>query len=846
MRVTLLLLAMLSTTFLLAQEDFLRFYGAPYNGNADKGYRLERLGEDPFVLGTRQNPDNGFDNIGGYSFNPTTGEVVDSFISLRNFDVLMNGSWPTPDGGFIVTYSAFSEGRSDNGITRFDREFNEVWTRSGIAFASTYLNFTFDKDGTIIVLWANIGQLGSSTAAWRLDYETGAFIEQVNLTIGSDDVPYHLTPLPGNQGYLLGGTQSADGSDDRGYLRRVTDDFETVWVRYFDEVDAGRMLSVSGSTLRENGEIWATGFASRGLSSGRGLLRLSSDGTIISTQYLDARASQFEQVDWLEDGFFAERSVDRGSIYSLIDVSEGTATVRATYNSGFPQEERTYVGNGYLPELDRIVSVLETPRPVGDAQMTVVVTDAASTEEQTFRYGKVGDNHIEYANKLLPHPNGEDLLILSSGGRPGGIAPGAQLLTVDPADGSELSVVYPSDVPNSLNKQNAFIRADGLLQVNEVIDDDLATISLLDEDLVVTEQYEVPLNQQYQYPFNGLGLASGGFALIGERFNDIERRSDQTVLIYDADGELQSSTFTSSIVQQVTENENGDIITGGSSLNTNTFVNLAAITAFDPADGSIRWREDIQKADCRSNLAHDVQALPDGNLGVVIYSFNCGSGMPDVSIYYDTYTPAGELLSSTLLPEAADFAGIPRLSTVSEEGEIAVAWGESDAEGEADYRLRLFRLDATAGTILQDTIVTGLFDRVNVRDLRYLSGSRLAVLAFTPSDAKALSEDIMLLVTGEGAPVSTRYPRLEADVTVGPNPVADRMTVSIRNATDGKLALELFATDGRRVQRASVTTTGGAVTQTMGLENLPSGHYALRITGKDGAALTKNVIVTGR
>ncbi|WP_319937473.1 M36 family metallopeptidase [Neolewinella maritima] len=87
------------------------------------------------------------------------------------------------------------------------------------------------------------------------------------------------------------------------------------------------------------------------------------------------------------------------------------------------------------------------------------------------------------------------------------------------------------------------------------------------------------------------------------------------------------------------------------------------------------------------------------------------------------------------------------------------------------------------------------------------------------------------IVSGIGRTLPTNR-----SVRLYPNPATDRLAIRLQTAQAGRLQLDVFSMDGRRVLRQSSQVSQGANALDLSVADLPSGQYTVRLT--EAAALT--------
>lgn len=496
-----------------------------------------------------------------------------------------------------------------------------------------------------------------------------------------------------------------------------------------------------------------------------------------------------------------------------------------------PDPELTYSSALFLPAEGVLLAVVDNlfDNP-GDRQMLVDRTVLETEETTRLDFGLVGGNQDEYARQIVRHPNGRDWVILASGGRLNGVPAGAQLTVIDPDNGDVRDVVYPSNRISGPLRQFISTRPDGQLLVGES-EDDVATFSVLDENLEVTDQFDQPNNLQFATSFNGLSLRDGRFVVTQDLFNPAGG-SDHQLVFHAADGTALNSVFVGGYLNRLVQLNDDQLLVVSENFTNSQVTNSGSVQSFDLTTGARTWRDNVAIGECQRTRITDVQRVLGDRLAVVVYSFFCGGDFP-TRVQYRLYSAEGELEAMTLLPVTYGLTGIPRLSPRADGGEISVAFPENPEE--VTSNVRLFRLNSASGTLLSDTTFTGFNgNNLAIEDLEYLRGNRLAILGTGQSEPTPSSFDIMLLVTDSEQLVGTSDRTLNVGVSLSPNPTPNLVTVTRSGTENSSYDLRLLTTDGRLVARTQVRGTGGTAEHVFRVGQLPAGMYTVAITDAAG------------
>lgn len=832
-------------TLLTAQTDYLRFYGEAFAADDESSFSVEKVGGQPVIIGQRQNQDGSY-SLGGYVFDPQTGEETGDFLLPEVTGLLLfQQTYPTPDGGFLAMYYRVGSGLRTSEIAYVDADLSLRWQVPAPTDFDRVVNVTFDRDETMLLLYTSNGtEVGVNTRAARYATDDGAARGSVDVMRFGSDAPLSITPLA-DGGYLVAGMTAEDRT--RAFVRRTDDDFADIWVDYTGDMNGGRMFSASSATQRPSGEIWATGYVGVAFDGARGLLRYDADGTVLSKDIVRGRAGTVEKVTWGENTFSGQTAGNGFTIsYSVIAVPEGAnPSVVASFDGGAPDApEEQFSDILYLEDQELLFAVIDYSfTNAGDLNMTVdriEVAEGGTTERLEF--GTDGANQDETARQMIMHPNGEDLILLAFGGRPGGRPAGTQLTVVDPAEGDVRRVTYPSkDGIFQSGREFVDTLPNGNLLVGEALLDTLAMFEL-DANLEVVNKWRIARDNGGTFKLSGLSLSNGEIVVNHPRYNPDINSSDHRLIFYGADGSENGSIFALGDLDGMIELNDEQIITYVTGFDDTTLDLYGELQSINVADRRSEWRQRVSISGCRRALVTSVRRLADERLAAAIFGTGCGG--PGVRMEYQVFDREGNLEESSSVTSTALYLTDPILSEPAADAEIAMSFAENAEVGES--QLRIVRLDSRSGAILRDSVMTGFGDRaIYVEDLRYLEGNRLAVMG-TVSDNQTFSNDLFLLATDAGKLVSSREILAGEDLTVGPNPTDGQLNVELNNARGGNYQLRVLDVNGRQLTERWVRTAAGTSSEAFDLTGAPAGVYLLTVTDGKGGRATRRFVKAGR
>ncbi|WP_083926142.1 T9SS type A sorting domain-containing protein [Neolewinella persica] len=820
------MLIMTSLSLFSQEEIFRKYYGLPYPWAEEKGFSIEKTGEDAFVLiGTRENAESSSNDIAFWTIGPTGGFIDSTVWALPKHEELLE-TFGGPDGGFLVVYNSGYYNEQDTvNLAYFNADGSLSWNQSLIDhddLRGGIRGLDFISSTEVVLVYAENGDFP----------ETAPKVASVSATEGLVPLFTYL-----NNGFSEiwslerqtdGNLLMTGGRGDEVFVTLVTLTGEVLWEQLFKYAvndPNARAYEFLSSAHRPPGDSVIVVAGRRDLS--RAFITMDTLGNRIE-EHLISGLTDFhegERATWYgKNKVFINNPVDQ--YYQLIELNNyvptNTFVEESRYVDGFE-----LFGSYYIESRDIMLSAL-----YDDGDQAFSRFDNSDQSLTFFKGGSAWYDDEENARGIVALPDGKLLLQTVSAG-PDGQA-GISFWTIDSL--GELLV------ERTVVNNGAFVvpTRDGNFLIHHRNNTGLVVTKA---DPAGNELWRAePETDQIGFRSNFIAdLGQGEFAFSESKFTIDDEGSGyfrSRVVYADSTGAELNSFYTerTGFFSCMQVDQEGNLLIAGSSYEDDSTL----VVSYDLTSGVENWRNTYQIPNFNFSSETKLLSMRDGAIGVLNYIGRRGS-IEDRQLDFRKLGADGADLGRIVI-ESGHFIPYGHQLAQRPNGKVTLVFGYNTRRVGDPQLLRVVEVDPVAMTLVNTFEFSNFYTSIYPADIAFVDTARTAVIATGYASETSISSDVFVIVfDSEGNITDIRgQEALPLEVTMSPNPTPDVLWITTSGtATTGPLSVELFDVSGQQLVRKEFTTPDQTE---LDLRPFAAGTYFVLVRDQQGRSVTRKVI----